>query len=619
MPSVRTKLRLCSNQGALQQRSEEEELSLAQLRQLFKRHNSQYQHTNHAATTQSSKVDVAPLPAFEMADAIGIADTINLLAASLKDMAGESSDGDFADMAELQEALEKATKTLQSFRASRQAEITTMLPTKDVTFYDGKVLPKSPLKSSTTTTQTPRRSNVSSSSSPLQVVTGRCPSPQRLLQTALSCSSGFLATIGDDDGSPPPTPGLLELMDDEEKHEENKLKKEASESKKPKTRRKQGKKLSLDFTDFAGYKDEGKKNIQITKGDIDIRIWGPSVGGLTLTTGGTSASSGDNDSSPGEARSGATWVIRSDRKDSEGKTAIRDKPRSSCTKPTPNDDRHRAQHHHHHHQQQQQQKIHRKSLFPWPTMKGHVKRERLEEKGATTRTDLKRAPSTGSSHGSTHLENLVLGAMNPHHNISTMPGETAPATILRNKKSFRADKKVSVDAPAPAAAIAPAARAHDRDDKHRNDLLPAMSNLSYFSGVLPNGGEKLKAVKTDHEKGFEVYLEEDASELSQYSPKKLRERAALSEKLLAKRREILSIQKDLQACSQLLGSVGSRKSLRSGGGLAVIDEPPTSLRYDHDPPPAASSLLSSSSSSTTMTTTNHSSTNKWVHGSIIRE
>jgi hypothetical protein len=356
MPSVRTKLRLCSNQGALQQRSEEEELSLAQLRQLFKRQNSQYQHTNHTARTLSSKVGGEPLPVFEMADAIGIADTINLLAASLKDMAGESSDGDFADMAELQEALEKATKTLQSFRANRQAETTTMLPTKDVTFYDGKALPNSPLKSSTTTTtQTPRRSNVTFSSSPLKVVTGRCPSPQRLLQTALSCSSGFLATIGDDDGSPPPTPGLLELMDDEEKHEENKLKKEAGESKKPKTRRKQGKKLSLDFTDFAGYKDEGKKNIQITKGDIDIRIWGPSVGGLTLTTGGTSASSGDNDSSPGEARSGATWVIRSDRKDSEGKTAIRDKPRSCGTKPTPNDDRHRAQ---------QQQKIHRKSLFP---------------------------------------------------------------------------------------------------------------------------------------------------------------------------------------------------------------------------------------------------------------
>jgi hypothetical protein len=607
MPSVlRNKMRLCTNKGVLEQHSEEEELSLAQLRQLFKRQNCQYDHASHAHDPTSSLLSASSSSgamrvgggggggaALEMADAIGIAETINKLAASLKDMAvvEQSSDGgdDSNDMAELQIALEQATKALQSFTSSNSSsrrngysastEPTTMsLPTKDVTFYDGAALPpKSPLKPSNV--QTPRRSNVSSAA-PLYVVTNGCLSPQRLLQdasTALSCSSGFLATIGED-CSPPPTPGLLELMDEEEVDEEAAAAVAVAKPKKGSSRRKHGKKLSLDFKDFAGDK-EGKKNIQITKGDIDIRIWGPSVGGLTLTTGGTSCSnSGENDS-PTDADS--TWVINRERKDNSDKAADKTKTRSR-TKPMPpnNDDR---------------QSCPKKPMkFPWQ-MKKIAKRERLyDEKGATTtRPDIKGAPSEDA----TRLENLVLGAMHNPRQHST-PEETASYTILRNKKSSKTAKKASVDA---------IVAARGRNDKHRDDqhhLLPAMSNLSYLSGVLPNrqmGEEKFKTVKTDHEKGFEVYLE-DSTATSHYSPKKLRQRAAVSEKLLAKRREIMSIQQDLKACSQLLGKIGSKDTMRSNRWVTMDEEQKRMMGGD---PPSAG-------------TTNHNN-KRAHHGAIIRE
>jgi hypothetical protein len=55
MPSaLRNKMRFCTNKGVLEQHCEEEELSLAQLRQLFKRRNCQYDHAADAHDPSSS-------------------------------------------------------------------------------------------------------------------------------------------------------------------------------------------------------------------------------------------------------------------------------------------------------------------------------------------------------------------------------------------------------------------------------------------------------------------------------------------------------------------------------------------------------------------------------------
>lgn len=484
MPSGR-KLRLCNNKSALEQRAEEADLSLAQLHQFAKkRQNRQY---HDPASVVGGK-------GLEMADAIDIADRINLLAASLKDI--DESTKNF-DMAAFQQSLQQASETIESINKQRSPDG----PSKGVTFYDGKMIPKSPLK--TSNVQTPRRSNVSTVSQAAMA----CPSPQRLLQTAstaaLSCSSGYLATIGEI--SPPTSPGLVELSEDEE-------------YKPTPGRKKKGKKLSLDFSDFP-LDGEGKKNIRIKKGDVAIKVWGKSVGGLTLTTGGPS-SSGENDS-PASTPSRETNVESSNSKAQSrsnfGQTSTRNPKYQSPQK---------------------------KLLFPW--QKKTDTRPRHNRVEASTNDAAESTNVTGVD-----LENLVLGAMNPSHTFSSLH----PISRTKQKeRSYEEQRKEGKPASA-------------------DELLPVMSNLSYVSEMLPNdrfGGKKFQTVKTDDEKGFEVYLD-GSSSTSRYSSRKLRERAALSEKLRSKRREIMSIQQDLDACSLLLGKC-NETNMQKHSTLRKINE-----------------------------------------------
>ena len=191
-----------------------------------------------------------------MADAIEIAKTINTLAESLRD-AGIAVDGE--TYADLNQSLMQASEKLQACSQFSKTTPRAHVSPKKVSFYNQSFLPLSPRRQ--ISGKTPKRSNCTTGSD-------RIPSST----SGFSDSSGYLATIGDED-SCVLTP---RIMND-------------AESPEVRLKGKKGTRLSLNF-DESSKREKNNRKIRILDGKNDITIWGPSVNGLTLRTGSSSSS-----------------------------------------------------------------------------------------------------------------------------------------------------------------------------------------------------------------------------------------------------------------------------------------------------------------------------------------